>query len=95
MGHTSFNLELCRLEQGFLSVAKPDLYSAMLMVKRTKQALLGLVCAGKGSIWWGSFVVLGGKLGDQKTYFVIMQDNFNALYRRHLASSSITGYRRH
>ena len=23
------------------------------------------------------------KMGDQKTYFVIMQDNFNLLYRRH------------
>ena len=30
----------------------------------------------------GSFVVWGGKMGDQKTYFVVMQDNFNALYRR-------------
>ena len=29
----------------------------------------------------GSFVVCGGKMGDQKTYFVVMQDSFNALYR--------------
>ena len=38
--------------------------------KMHKQALLGLLRAGKGSIWWGSFVVWGGKMGDQKTYFV-------------------------
>ena len=36
----------------------------------------------------GSFVVWGGKMGDQKTYFVVMQDNFNALYRRHLVTIS-------
>ena len=28
------------------------------------------------------------KMGDQKTYFVVMQDNFNALYRRHLVTIS-------
>ena len=38
----------------------------------------------------GSLVVLGGKMGDQKTYFFVMQDNFNALYRRRLASSCHT-----
>ena len=54
--------------------------------KMHKQALLGLLRAGKGSIWWGSFVVWGGKMGDQKTYFVVMQDNFNALYRRRLVT---------
>ena len=27
-------------------------------------------------------------MGDQKTYFVVMQDNFNALYRRHLVTIS-------
>ena len=32
----------------------------------------------------GSLVVWGGKMGDQKTYFVVMQDNFNTLYRRRL-----------
>ena len=37
----------------------------------------------------GSFVVWGRTMGDQKTfmYFVVMQDNFNALYRRHLVTS--------
>ena len=38
----------------------------------------------------GSFVVCGGKMGDQKTYFVVMQDNFNALYRRRLVTSCQT-----
>ena len=28
----------------------------------------------------GQFRGLGWKMGDQKTYFVVMQDNFNALY---------------
>ena len=28
------------------------------------------------------------KMGDQKMYFVVMQDNFNALYRRHLVTIS-------
>ena len=45
---------------GFRSVAKPDLHSAMLVVK---QALLGLLRAGKGSIWWGQFRGLGWKNG--------------------------------
>ena len=36
----------------------------------------------------GSFVVWGGKMGDQKTYFVVMQDNFNALYRQHRVTIS-------
>ena len=26
-------------------------------------------------------------MGDQKTYFVVMQDNFNELYRRNLVTS--------
>ena len=58
--------------------------------KTHKQALLGLLRAGKGSIWWGRFVVWGGKMGDQKTYFVVMQDNFNAFYRRRLVTSCHT-----
>ena len=28
------------------------------------------------------------KMGDQKTYFVVMQNDFNALYRRHLVTIS-------
>ena len=58
--------------------------------KTHKQALLGLLRAGKGSIWWGQFRGLGGKMGDQKTYFVVLQDNFNALYRRRLVISCHT-----
>ena len=56
--------------------------------KTNKQALLGLLRVGKGSIWWGQFRGWGGKMGDQKTYFVVMQDNFNALYRRHIVTIS-------
>ena len=41
----------------FRSVTKPDLHSAML----SKQALLGLLRAGKGSIRWGQFGGLGWK----------------------------------
>ena len=55
--------------------------------KTHKQALLGLLRAGKGSLWWEQFRGLGCKMGDQKTYFVVMQDNFSALYRRRLVSS--------
>ena len=58
--------------------------------KTHKQSLLGLLRAGKRSIWWGQFRGLGWKMGDQKTYFVVMQDNFNALYRRHLVTSCQT-----
>ena len=32
-------------------------------------------------------MVWGRKMGHQKTYFVVMQDNFNALYRRSLVTS--------
>ena len=51
---------------GFRSVAKPDLHSAMLVVKRTNKHcwdcyVLGLLRAGKGSIWWGQFRGLGLK----------------------------------
>ena len=58
--------------------------------KMHKQALLGLLRVGKGSIWWGQFRVCGGEMGDLKTFFVVMQDNFNALYWRHLVTSCHT-----
>ena len=68
---------------GFRSVAKPDLHSAMLVVKRTNKHC------------WDCYVLVGAvswfgveKMGDQKTYFVVMQDNFKALYRRHLVTIS-------
>ena len=54
--------------------------------KTHKQAFLGLLRAGKRLIWWGQVRCLGEEMGDQKTYFVVMQDNFNALYRRHLVT---------
>ena len=56
--------------------------------KTHKQALLGLLRAGKGSIWWGQFRGLGWKNGWPEDVFVVMQDNFNALYRRHLVTIS-------
>ena len=75
---------------GFRSVAKPDLPSAMLVVKRTHKGCWDCYVLERDRFGGGSFVVWGGKMGDQKTYFVVMQDNFNALYRRRLVSSCHT-----
>ena len=72
---------------GFRSVAKPDLHSAMLVVKRSNKRCWGCYVLERDRFDGGSFVVWSGKMGDQKTYFVDMQDNFNALYRRHLVTS--------
>ena len=73
---------------GFRSVAKPDLHSAMLVVKRTNKRCWDCYVLERDRFGRGSFVVWGGKMGDQKTYFVVMQDNFNALYRLHLVTIS-------
>ena len=75
---------------GFRSVAKHDLHSAMLVVKRTNKRCWDCYVLERDRFGGGSFVVWGGKMGDQKTYFVVMQDNFNALYRRHLVTSCHT-----
>ena len=75
---------------GFRSVAKPDLHSAMLVVKRTNKRCWDCYVLERDRFGGGSFVVWGGKMGDQKTYFAVMQDNFNALYRRHLVTSCHT-----
>ena len=75
---------------GCRSVAKPDLHSAMLVVKRTNKRCWDCYVLEKDRFGGGSFVVWGGKMGDKKTYFFVMQDNFNALYRRHLVSSCHT-----
>ena len=73
---------------GFRSVAKPDLHSAMLVVKRTNKHCWIVTC-WKGIDLVGAVSWFGvEKMGDQKTYFVVMQDNFNALYRRHLVTIS-------
>ena len=73
---------------GFRSVAKPDLHSAMLVVKRTNKHCWDSYC-WKGIDLVGAVSWFGvEKMGDQKTYFVVMQDNFNALYRRHLVTIS-------
>ena len=74
----------------FRSVAKPDLHSTMLVVKRTNKRCCDCYVLERDRFGGGSFVVWGGKMGDQKTYFVVMQDNFNALYRRHLVTSCHT-----
>ena len=73
---------------GFRSVAKPDLHSAMLVVKRTNKRCWDCCLLERDRFGGGSFVVWGGKMGDQKTYFVVMQDNFSALHRRHLVTIS-------
>ena len=65
---------------GFRSVAKPDLHSAMLVVKRTNKRSWDCYVLERDRFGGGSFVVWGGKMGDQKTYFVVRQDKFNALY---------------
>ena len=75
---------------GFRSVAKPDLHSAMLVVKRTNKRSWDCYVLERDRFGGGSFVVWGGKMGDQKTYFVVTQDNFNALDRRHLVTSCHT-----
>ena len=75
---------------GFRSVAKPDLHSAMLLVKRTNKRCWDCYVLKRDRFGGGSFVVWDGKMGDQKTYFVVMQDNFNAFYRRHLVTSCHT-----
>ena len=75
---------------GFRSVAKPDLHSAMLVVKRTNKRCWDCYVLERDQFGGGSFVVWGGKMGDQKTYFVVMQNNFNALYRWRLVTSCHT-----
>ena len=75
---------------GFRSVAKPDLHSAMLVVKCTNKRCWDCYVLERDRFGGGSFAVWGGKMGDQKTYFVVMQDSFNALYRRRLVSSCHT-----
>ena len=74
---------------GFRTVAKPDLHSAMLVVKRTNKRCWDCYVLERDRFGGGSFVVWGWKkMGDQKTYFIVLQDNFNALYRRHLVTIS-------
>ena len=71
---------------GFRSVAKPDLHSAMLVAQIS---IAGIVTCWKGIDLVGAVSRFGvEKMGDHKTYFVVMQDNFNALYRRHLVTIS-------
>ena len=60
----------------------------MLVVKRTNKHCWDCYVLERDRFGGGNFVVWGWKNGDQKTYFVVMQDNFNALYRRHLVTIS-------
>ena len=46
---------------GFRSVAKPDLHSAMLVVKRTNTRCWGCYVLERDRFGGGSFVVWGGK----------------------------------
>ena len=48
---------------GFRSVPKPDLHLSNAGGKTHKQAFLGFLRVGKGSIWWGQFRGLGWKNG--------------------------------
>ena len=75
---------------GFRSVAKPDLHTAMLVEKRTNKGCWDCYVLERDRFGGGSFVVWVRKMGDQKTYFVVTQDNFNALYRRRLVTSCHT-----
>ena len=75
---------------GFCSVPKPDLHSAMLVEKRTNKPCWDCYVLERYRFGGGSFVVCGGKMSDQKTYFVVMQDKFNALYRRCLVTACHT-----
>ena len=52
---------------GFRSVAKPDLHSAMLVVKRSNKRSWDCYVLERDRFGRGSFVVWGGKMGDQKT----------------------------
>ena len=57
-----FHLAVCRLEQGIVQWRNP-ICTQNAGGKTHKQALLGLLRAGKGSIWWGQFRGLGWKNG--------------------------------
>ena len=75
---------------GFRSVAKPYLHSTMLVVKCTNKRCWDCYVLERDQFGAGSFVVWGGKVGERKTFFVVMQNNFNGLFRRHLVTSCHT-----
>ena len=58
----------------FHSVTKPDLHSAMLIVKLSNKSCWDCYGLERDRFGMGSFVVWDGKMGDQKSYFVVMQD---------------------
>ena len=55
---------------GFRSVAKPDLHSAMLVVKRTNKRCWDCCVLERDRFDGGSFVVWGGKMDDRMTYLL-------------------------
>ena len=54
-------------------MAKSDLHSVMLVVKRTNKRCWDCYVLARDRFGGGSFVVWGGKMGDQKTYFVVIK----------------------
>ena len=64
-------------------------HSTMLVVKRTNKHCWDCYVLERDRFGGGAVSWFGvEKMGDQKTYFVVMQANFNALYRRHLVTIS-------
>ena len=55
---------------GFRSVTKPDLHSAMLVVKRTNKHCWDCYMLERDRFGGGSFVVWSGKMDDLKTYLL-------------------------
>ena len=64
---------------GFRSVARPDLHSAMLVVKRTNKRSWDCYVLERDRFGGGSFVVWVKKWVTRRRTFYVMQDNFNAL----------------
>ena len=82
MRKMSFHLAVCRLEQGFVQSRNP-----ICTHKQThKQAIAGVV------LWFGVEKWMTKRHPDHclSFYFLVMQDNFNALYRRRLVTSCHT-----
>ena len=55
---------------GFRSVAKRDLHSAVLVVKRTNKRCWECYVMQRDRFGEGSFVVVAGKMVDQNTYLL-------------------------
>ena len=62
---------------GLDAISSGGVSTEMLVVKRTNKRCWDCYVLERDRFGGDSFVVWGGKMGDQKTYFVVMQDNFN------------------